>query len=89
MTGLPDFNAPAFNRRAADLRGQGFDVFNPVDNGLPADSAWEAHMRADIMALCECGTILMLPGWSRSRGAALELHVAVALGLRVVFDSDA
>jgi hypothetical protein len=31
MRGIPEFNFPAFRRYAADLRAQGFDVFNPAE----------------------------------------------------------
>ena len=32
MRGLPDFNCPAFDRAAKELRDAGFEVFNPADN---------------------------------------------------------
>lgn len=31
MTGIPGFNFPLFNQAAADLRAQGFEVFNPAE----------------------------------------------------------
>ncbi len=31
MRGIPEFNFPAFRRYAADLRAQGFKVFNPAE----------------------------------------------------------
>lgn len=38
-------------------------------------------MRADLHALLGCDAIYMLPGWSRSHGAAVERLVAVACGI--------
>lgn len=32
MSGLPEFNYPAFNRAAAVLRAQGHHVENPAEN---------------------------------------------------------
>ena len=46
-------------------------------------------MRADISALLECDTIVLLPGWPKSRGARLELTIAMELGMDVYFYSTA
>jgi hypothetical protein len=81
MTGLPDFNRPAFNAMAKLFIERGYDVVNPVDNGLTDSAKWEEHMRAAIKALMDCTHIVMLPGYEKSRGAMLEMHIARALGL--------
>lgn len=83
MTGIPEFNFPAFNAKAAEIRESGDEPVNPVDNGVPSSAPWSAHMRADIRMLLDCDMIHMLPGWSKSRGATLEHSIAVQLGLRV------
>jgi hypothetical protein len=85
MTGLPDLNFPAFNAAAATLRAQGLDVVNPAEINPDGSASWEACMRADIKALCDCDAIALLPGWERSRGAHLELHLAHRLGMQVTF----
>lgn len=83
MTGLPDFNRPAFNQAAQALRESGYDVFNPVENGVPADAPWTDHMRADIKSLMDCRSVATLPGWGESKGAVLEVHNALQLGMPV------
>jgi hypothetical protein len=83
MTGIPEFNFPAFNAKAAELRAGGCEPVSPVENGVPAGAPWVEHMRADIRMLLDCDGIHMLPGWSKSRGATLEHSIAVQLGLRV------
>lgn len=83
MTGLPDFNRPAFNVAAQALREAGYTVFNPVDNGVPAEADWPIHMRADIKQLMECHHLATLPGVEHSKGAQLELHIAKQLGMRI------
>jgi hypothetical protein len=35
MTGLPEFNFPAFHAAAASLRARGFEVENPAQRPLP------------------------------------------------------
>lgn len=87
MSGLPDHNRPAFDAMAAQLRGMGYDVFNPAENGLPADAPWADHMRADITALMQCTALACLPGHLESRGATLERYLARELGMRI-FDAD-
>lgn len=84
MTGLPDFNYPAFNREAARLRAQGYQVENPAENPDPPSKSWPDYMRMAITQLVRCDTLVLLPFWHTSRGACLEHHIALQLGLRVV-----
>lgn len=83
MTGLPDSNYPAFHREAAWLRSMGLEVVNPAETKLDPGSAWAAFMGPGIAQLVTCDGIHLLAGWERSRGAALELHIAASLGLTV------
>lgn len=84
MTGLPELNFPAFHEAAARLRAEGLEVVNPAELSVGV-SDWEACMRADIKALCDCDAIVLLPGWESSKGAHLELHIAHRLGMGVRF----
>ena len=59
------------------------DAVNPHDLCQP-EWDWSKCMRADIRALCDCDAIYMLPGWEKSNGAQLELHIAHRLGLIVL-----
>lgn len=83
MTGLPDWNYPAFNAAAADLRAAGYDVTNPVDKDVPTSEPWLVHMRADIKLMMDCDGLAILPGWQQSRGAKAEVGLAHALNLPV------
>lgn len=83
MSGLPDLNFPAFKAAAEKLRAAGFEVVNPAELNPIAGSAWADCMRVDIKALLDCDAIVLLDGWEHSRGAKLELHVALALGMTV------
>lgn len=83
MSGYPDLNFAAFHQAAAQLRAAGFHVVNPAEFGEEAGKTWEAYMREDIKALMDCDAVALLPGWGRSRGAMLELNIAVQLGMDV------
>lgn len=83
MTGLPEFNFPAFHAAAARLRALGLDVVNPAEINVETGGDWHDYLKADIKALCDCTALALLPGWMQSNGAHLELHIAHRLGLRI------
>mgnify|MGYP000078277595 CR=1 FL=1 len=84
MSGIPDFNFPAFQAAAAHLRAQGYTVINPAEFGEGDGLAWSDYLRKDIRALMDCATIVLLPGWGASKGARLEEHIARELGMAVL-----
>jgi len=87
MTGLPDFNYPTFNKVAERLRGLGYDVTNPAENfgGRPDHPGGRsAYMRLDVGHVLDADAVAVLPGWEKSRGARLEVAVALELGLPVI-----
>lgn len=84
MSGLLDFNRPAFTEAAAKLRAEGHEVIVPHETPSKG-TEWEDYMRSDIIAMLNCESIAMLPGWSESRGAKIEYRLAVDLGFEVRF----
>lgn len=84
MTGLPEFNYPAFAAAAKVLRDKGVDAVSPaeLDDGSTGKS-WDYYMRLGLRALLDCDEMVLLPGWEDSRGARLERQVAEALGMRI------
>lgn len=87
ITGRPpqEYNTH-FAAAAARLEAEGYDVINPLYNGLPEDATWNEHMRADIRLLTYCGEIYMLAGWERSAGASAEHALAQAMGMTVHYE---
>ena len=88
MTGLPEFNYPAFNAEAARLRALGYHVENPAENPAPASGAWEDYMKMALRQMLTCDTVAMLPGWGKSKGALIEYSLAKTLGLELWDASD-
>ena len=78
----------AFAQIADDLRIQGFEPVNPMENGLPPDSPTRDHMRRDIELLMTCDLIYMMRLWTHSKGCKLEFDVATAIGLPVMFEES-
>ncbi|MDR1190305.1 MAG: DUF4406 domain-containing protein [Verrucomicrobiales bacterium] len=82
MTGLPEFNYPAFFAAEETLRELGFRVFNParsLDGTADAgrtDLPWEFYLSKSIPMLCAADMVLVLDGWEDSKGARLELEIA-------------
>lgn len=83
MSGLPDFNYPAFHAAAAVLRAQGHHVENPAENPAPTCGTWQGYMRMSLRQIAACDCLCMLPGWRASRGARIEHGLALDLGLEV------
>lgn len=101
MSGLPEFNFPAFHSVARWLRERGFEAVNPAEitpqgeQSPPADASpdvhkayWRKCLRADIKALMDCDALVLLQGWQGSDGAQLELHMAHRVGIKVYTGSE-
>lgn len=58
------------------LEELGFDVVNPLNNGLPQEAHWNEHIVKDIEMLLPCDAIFMMSNWVDSTGARCEYHIA-------------
>jgi hypothetical protein len=82
MTGLPEYNYPAFHAAAEAWRAEGWEVANPAehfdgDQTLP----YNTYMRAGVAALTDCDLIAFLPDWEKSAGSQRERTVAKVLDI--------
>lgn len=74
--------------RAAFLSDvQGYEVFNPLDNGLPQSASWREHMKQDFKIMLECDAVFFCKDWQASCGCQLEHSVAIACGLELIYES--
>lgn len=83
MTGIKDWNFPAFHAAAAKLRALGFDVLNPAENPAPPCGTWLAYMRMAVAQVAQADGVVLLPGWENSHGAMVEYRLAVGMGLAI------
>ena len=82
MTGLPDYNHPAFHEAAKRFRAADWNVLNPAEtDGGDTSKARSYYMRQDFEKLLQADAIALLPGWENSLGARIEFSVAGALDL--------
>ena len=87
ISGLtPDEYRANFLEAARQLHAQGYEVINPIFNGVDATQPWQVNMKADIRLLLECDAIYMLPNWELSNGATLEREIAKALGFVIEYE---
>jgi len=64
----------------------GHDIINPLK--LDQGEAWHVIMRKDIAQLINCDGIVMLRGWTQSKGAILEHNIAKALKMSIIYDQS-
>lgn len=88
MTGIQNFNFPAFNAAASKLRAMGYEVVNPVDINGDHSVPWTDCLRKDLKEMLNCDLLALLPGWQNSKGAHLEMHVAHRVGIGIVMVDD-
>lgn len=81
MSGLENYNYPAFDEAAASLRARGFDVENPAENAAPPCGSWAGYMRLSIVQMLACDCVVFLPYWDSSKGAQIEMALAKGIGM--------
>lgn len=79
MTGIKDFNAPAFEKAYFDL--QNADHFPIMPASYIDGKTYQEYLRDDLKLLLDCDGIYMLDGWQESKGAKIEHMVALACGI--------
>lgn len=87
MTGMPEYNVPAFNAAAKAWRALGWEVANPAESfGGDTTRSYCEYAAHDMMLLSTVDAIAMLPGWDgpMARGSVWEREVALLYGLPVL-----
>ena len=83
MSGLPDFNRPAFERTAQKIE-KAFDcvALNPAV--LPLNMPDTKYMPICLAMIDQADAVYMMRGWRDSRGARLEHDYAKRCGKSVI-----
>jgi hypothetical protein len=88
MTGLPEFNYPAFHIAKAELQAAGYEVVSPADLPLRDDWDWIDYMLVNIGSVFACDGVATLAGCEASKGARIECRIAALRGIPVRPVSD-
>lgn len=89
ISGLPfPYVQQRFDDSEALLTELGFEVVNPLKNGLDQEKTWNEHLCKDIEMLLPCDAIYMMDNWVDSTGASIEYDIAMRTGKDVWFESN-
>lgn len=83
ITGDPDYKQK-FKSAEKDLRLRGHDVVSPIYHSGPK---YKDYLIQGLAALSGCDAIYLLPDYTISPGAQLELRLATLLGIKVLYVS--
>lgn len=88
MTGLPEYNFPAFYEAENRIRSKypTTEIVNPAKHfGRKTDLPWHIYIGWDIGKLLDCTHMEVLGGWAKSKGVTYEILTALAMGISVDF----
>ena len=87
MSGLPDYNIPAFKSMEKWLKENypGIEVKSPHHNsvidGEPGSKPYGYYFRMGLQQLATCESVVCLPNWLASKGATTEAYCAELMGI--------
>ena len=84
MTGIAEFNHPAFRKAAKDLRAIGYDVVSPAELITDTSTPYQECIDIGLDALKDCDIVALLNGWTCSNGVAIEFKRAEELNLIIL-----
>lgn len=89
---IPDGNKDAFRHAQRLLEHRDYEVLSPHEicseikarDFANSEDYWKACMRACVKSMMDSDICVMLPGWTDSRGAAMEVSICRDLGIRTI-----
>lgn len=78
--------AAKFEAAETMLKAKGYEVVNPLKNGITTNASWEVHVAMDVLLLMGCKAIYLLPDWGFSKGATLEKNLAELTGKAIIYE---
>lgn len=87
ITGIETLAPELFAKAEARLKEEGYFPINPMKLPHLHDKSWLNFMREDLKSLCDCDGIYMMSNYMNSRGAMIELELAMKLGLQLIYEN--
>ena len=92
MSGYEDHNYTQFELNAMTLRDDGLKIESPHENVWPVAhenlteaALWMQMMEKAVTQMDKCHGIILMKGWAQSKGARVELDIALTKGWPVYF----
>ena len=74
-----------FKRAEAEVCALFFEPVNPVELPHNHGKTWLEYMREDLTEMLKCDYIYAQKNWAESKGATIEVTLAIDLGIEVIF----
>lgn len=87
MTGIEDYNRQAFWIMEHCLKLRRCQVLSPAHYD-DLNHPYEWYMRRGLQMVLDANTLVMLNGWSKSKGANIEHRVAAAVGNKIYYKDN-
>lgn len=89
VTDVPvDIRAAKFQRAEHMLQARGFITVNPIKLVENPHTPWQEAMDICIASLKECDAIYLLPCYEDSKGAMMELDIALNAGHKIYYELE-
>lgn len=88
VTGMEEEAKILFKKAQTFLEDEGYTVINPMELPANHNKTWRSYMLVCLEALIRCDAIYMLNNHNESPGAKIELDVANALEIDVIYQRD-
>ena len=88
MSGIEEHNYPTFFNAEKQLHKLGYEAINPARLGFVKGWEWGDYMKRDIVSMMDADGLVLLKGWENSKGANLEVDIALRLEMKVVTLED-
>ena len=84
--GLPETEySQKFEQARAEISGMGHAPHCPTQLPHNHERTWLDYMREDLTELLKCDVVYAQKDWQDSRGATIEVNLAIALGIPVIY----
>jgi len=86
ITGLSDEDFTAnFKTAAEEVKIIGMTPISPIELTHNHDRSWLNYMREDLTEMLKCDCVYALRNYKDSRGASIEVNLAISLGINVIY----